>query len=64
MGMIEQQEDRLVATSRPHDAQSMVRCICQPTVSLIIVIVNSVLFDYLFQENKSYGSKRPFAFIL
>jgi hypothetical protein len=26
--------------------------------------VNSVLFDYLFQENKSYGSKRPFAFIL
>jgi hypothetical protein len=36
----------------------------QPTVNLIIVIVNIVLFDYQFQENKSYGSKKPFTFIL
>ncbi len=28
------------------------------------VIVNGVLSVYLFQENKSYGSKRPFALIL
>ncbi len=33
-------------------------------LTLIIVIVNNVLLDYLFQENKSYGSKKPFAFIL
>ncbi len=26
--------------------------------------MNSILPDYLFQENKSYGSKKPFAFIL
>ncbi len=29
----------------------------------MIVIVSSVLLVYLFQENKSYGSKKPFAFI-
>ncbi len=33
-------------------------------LTLMIVIVNNVLLDYLFQENKSYGSKKPFAFIL
>jgi hypothetical protein len=42
----------------------MYRCTCQPTVTLITVIMNSVLYVYLFQENKSYGSKKPFAFIL
>jgi hypothetical protein len=26
--------------------------------------MSSVLLVYLFQENKSYGSKKPFAFIL
>jgi O-antigen/teichoic acid export membrane protein len=65
--MLEQEEDELSATSRPQYAQSMYRCMYQSTVSLMIVIVNivnRVLFDYLFQENKSYGSKRPFAFIL
>ncbi len=30
----------------------------------MIVIMNSVLLVYLFQENKSYGSKKPFVFIL
>jgi hypothetical protein len=30
----------------------------------MIVIMSSVLLVYLFQENKSYGSKKPFAFIL
>ncbi len=64
MGKLEEQEDGLGATSRPHYAQSMYRCIYQPTVNLMIVIMNSVLFDYLFQENKSYGSKKPFEFIL
>ncbi len=33
-------------------------------LTLIIVIVINILLDYLFQENKSYGSKIPFAFIL
>jgi hypothetical protein len=61
MGLPEEQ-DRLSATSRPHYAQSMYRCI--PAVNLTIVIVNSALFDYLFQEYKLYGSKKPFAFIL
>jgi hypothetical protein len=64
MGMPEEQEDGLGATSRPHYAQSMHRCIYQPTVNLTIVIVNSALFDYLFQETKSYGSKKSFAFNL
>jgi hypothetical protein len=63
-GIPEDQENGLRATSRPHYAQSMYHCICQPIVNLIIVIVNDVLSDYLFQENKSYGSKKPFAFIL
>jgi hypothetical protein len=62
--MSEEQEDGLSATSRPHYAQSMYRCIYQPAVNLIIVITNSALVDYLFQENKPYGSKKPFAFIL
>ncbi len=30
----------------------------------MIVITNSVLLVYLFRENKSYGGKKPFAFIL
>ncbi len=30
----------------------------------MIIIVNSILPVYLFQVNKSYGSKKPFAFIL
>jgi hypothetical protein len=30
----------------------------------MIVIMNIVLPVYLFQENKSYGSKKLFAFIL
>jgi hypothetical protein len=64
MGMLEEQEDGLGATSRPHYEHSMYRCIYQPTLNLMILIMNSVLFDYLFQENKSYGSKRPIAFIL
>jgi hypothetical protein len=33
-------------------------------VSWTAVIVNYVLLCCLFQENKSYGSKKPFAFIL
>jgi hypothetical protein len=33
-------------------------------LTLMIVIVNNVLLDYLFQENKTYGSGKPFAFIL
>jgi hypothetical protein len=64
MRMPEEQEDGLGATSRPRYAQSTYRCTYQPAVNLMIVIVNSVLFDYLFQENKSYGSKKPVAFIL
>jgi hypothetical protein len=64
MGELEEQEDGLGARSRPLYAQSIYYCAHQPTVTLMIVIVNNVLFDYLFQENKSYGSKGPFAFIL
>jgi hypothetical protein len=64
MGMIEEQEDGLGVTSRPHYAQRMYHCVYQPAVNLTIVIVNSALFDYLFQENKSYGSTKPFAFTL
>jgi hypothetical protein len=30
----------------------------------MIVVMSSVLLVYLFQENKSYGNKKPFAFIL
>ncbi len=33
-------------------------------LTLMIVIVSNVLLDYLFQENKTYGSGKPFAFIL
>jgi hypothetical protein len=64
MGELEEQEDRLGSTSRPCYAQSMYYCTYQPAVTLMIVIVNIVLLDYLFEENKSYGSRRPFAFIL
>jgi hypothetical protein len=60
----EEQHDRLGATSRPHYAQSLYHCAHQPIVTLIIVLANNVLLDYLFQENKSYGGKKPFAFIL
>jgi hypothetical protein len=56
MGELEEEEDGLGATSRPHFAQSMYCYIYQPTVTLIIIIVNNILLDYLFQENKSYGS--------
>jgi hypothetical protein len=56
LGKLEEQEDGLGATSRPHYVQSMYCCISQPTVILMIVIMNSVLYGYLFQENKSYGS--------
>jgi hypothetical protein len=38
--------------------------VCYPTVSLITITMNDVLSVYLFQESKSYGSKKPFAFIL
>jgi hypothetical protein len=62
--MVEEKKDGLDVTSRPHYAQSLYHCTCQPTVTLIAVIVNSVLSVNLFQENKSYGSKKPFAFIL
>jgi hypothetical protein len=62
--MPEEQEDGLSATSRPHYAQSMYHCTRQPAVKLMIVIVNGAFFDYLFQENKSYGSKKAFSFIL
>ncbi len=62
--MPEDKADGLGTTSRLRHAQSMYHCECQSTVILIIVIVNSGLPVYLFQENKSYGSKKPFAFIL
>ncbi len=62
--MPEDKEDGLGATSRLRYAQSMYHCVCQSTVTLMIVIVNSILPVYLFKENKSCGSKKPFAFIL
>ncbi len=55
--MPEDKEDELGATSRLRFAQSMYHCACQSTVTLMIVIVNGVLSVYLFQENKSCGSK-------
>jgi hypothetical protein len=54
MGKLEEKEDGLSATSRPHSARSMYRCIYRPTVTLMIVIVNSVLIDYLFQAVKDH----------
>ncbi len=65
--MPEDKKDGLGATSRPHYAQSMyivVLLYILTIVNLITVIVNSVLPVYLFQVNKLYGSKIPFAFIL
>ncbi len=64
MGKPEEQQDGLGETSRPHYAQSMYHCARQLIVILIIVIVNNVSLNYLYQEIKSYGSKKPFAFIL
>jgi hypothetical protein len=61
--MLEDKEDGLSGTSGLRHAQSMYHCTCWPTVTPMIVIMNSVLSLYLFQENKSYGSKKPFAFI-
>jgi hypothetical protein len=68
--MPEEKEVGLGATSRPHYAQSMyvvALLYILTTVKLITIIVNGVLSVYsvyLFQENKSYGSKKPFVFIL
>jgi hypothetical protein len=53
MGESEEQQDGLGATSRPHYAQSMYHRAHQSIVDLMIVIMNNVLLDYLFQENKS-----------
>jgi hypothetical protein len=64
MGELEEQQDGLGATSRPHYAEGTYFCADYPTVTLMIVNMNNVILDFLFQENKSYGSKRPFAFIL
>jgi hypothetical protein len=58
--MLEDKEDGLGTTSRLHYAQSMYHCMH----SLMIVVMSSVLLVYLFQENKSYGSTKPFVFIL
>ncbi len=58
------QKTKKTGSARLRHAQSMYHCVCQSTVTLMIVIMNSVLPVYLFQENKSYGSKKPFAFIL
>jgi hypothetical protein len=65
--MPEDKKDELGVTSRLHYAQSMYRrCIVVHIdhCKLNSVTVNSVLLVYLFQENKSYGSRKPFAFIL
>ncbi len=62
--MPEDKEDGLGATSRLRQTQSMYHYECQSTVTLMIVIVNSVWPVYLFQENKSCGSKKPFAIVL
>jgi hypothetical protein len=64
MGELEEQEDGLGTTSRPHYAQSTYYCAHQPTVTFMFVFVNNILLDYLFQETKSYSSTRQFAFIL
>ncbi len=56
----------LVTTSSHVQAQSMYLMYIMRTKSYVsITITLAVLYcTYLFQENKSYGSKKPFAFIL
>jgi hypothetical protein len=56
--MLEDKEDGLGARSRLHNAQNMYHCMHY------LVVMSSVLLVYLFPENESYGSKKPFAFIL
>jgi hypothetical protein len=56
--------DRLTITPSHIYAQSMYHCILCISYCIIIHNRNRVLLCYLFLENKSLGSKKPFAFIL
>jgi hypothetical protein len=63
----EGQQDRLGATSRPHYAQSIefvLLCLSAYCNLNYVITTNALFYYYQFQENKSYGSKKPFAFIL
>jgi hypothetical protein len=64
MGEREGQQDWSDAASRTHHAQSTINCEVAAIALLYIVITMCKYLDYLFQENKSYGSKKPFAFIV
>jgi hypothetical protein len=56
--------DGLTITPSHVYAQSMYHCILCISYSIINHNRNCVLLYYLFLENKSLGSKKPFAFIL
>jgi hypothetical protein len=56
--------DGLVTTSSHIYAQSMYHCMLCISYHINNHNRNRVLLYYLFQENKSFGSKTPFAFIL
>jgi hypothetical protein len=65
--MPEDKKEELGVTSRLRYAQSVYRCCIVVHIDhckLKSVTANRVLPVYLFQENKSYGSIKPFAFIL
>ncbi len=56
--------DGLVTTPSHVYAQSKCHCSLYSSYHTKNHNRNSVLLYYLFQENKSFGSKKPFAFIL
>jgi hypothetical protein len=56
--------DGLVTTPSHVYAQSMYNCTLCISYRINNHNRNHVLLYYLFQENKSFGSKKPFAFIL
>jgi hypothetical protein len=56
--------DGLATTPSYVYAQSMYHCALRINYHINNHNRNHVLLYYLFQENKSFGSKKPFAFIL
>ncbi len=58
--------DRLATIPSHVYAQSTYHCALCITVITTLITITGITFSlyYLFQENKSFGSKKPFAFIL
>ncbi len=63
-GIPQDRGDGLVTTPSHVYTQSTYHCALRVNLCINNHNRNRVLLYYLFQENKSFGSKKPFAFIL